>query len=501
MTLIELLVTIVMLGLVAAVVAAAISVIFRSEASVNTAVAESQDTRQGVNYFPLDVESGSYLVREFRAVNGGNGGDRGTGCSDAPGATENILRIDLTDRRIAYRPVLTAGSARLDRYVCVLSSGVWTDESVVNIADSLDRTAPSIASAEVVAKDPSVDISQRQVRSVKLSLAQEGVVRVLTATPRTEAPFAAVGACGSDPLSATSHIDTFVQGDVHLNGTNVKSALAVGGKLSWAGSNPQVASASLSNIPTVPSQSGTYLFADSVNWAASTGSLGVQSSGNVVIRQQDWSSATAGSNWTTFATAAPGGADIKSNAKPTAAAPIDYSAAFVELQACSDLLASLPDGCSGCAAFVDLETSNGKVWPGTASGNNNPTLKIRKDVANVLNMTEQNLIEMAGGQIKLEPQDLKTDWPLVINVATGANVTFQPPDIQAGGNTPIYIIWNFPNATTVNIVGRTMRGTIFAPYAAVTSNQSIEGGVVAKKFTMSGSTLNDVRAFDGRFIW
>ena len=66
-TLVELILVVVMLGLVTGVIAAAVIVFIKSEDGVVATAAESQDTRQVVNYFPLDIESG----RGVSVVSGG----------------------------------------------------------------------------------------------------------------------------------------------------------------------------------------------------------------------------------------------------------------------------------------------------------------------------------------------------------------------------------------------------------------------------------------------
>ena len=44
-------------------------------------------------------------------------------------------------------------------------------------------------------------------------------------------------------------------------------------------------------------------------------------------------------------------------------------------------------------------------------------------------------------------------------------------------------------------------GTLFAPYAHVTASAKIEGGVIARSFDFSGSSINPSRSFDGIVTW
>ena len=499
-TLVELVVVVVIIGLLTTVIAAAVSVVYRSDSAVSTVVGESHDTQQLVNYFPLDVQSGTDVAADFFTLDGGAHGDPGSGCSDI--GNDNVLRIDLADRRIAYRLVITPDDAELDRYDCRLAGLVWEEVSVVNIADSLDTTAAEIVSTSLVVDDPlATDPEEQRVRLVRLQYSHTRELRSIQAAPRVEPLSASAGECGSDPLSATRAMDTFVEADVHLHGTNVKSTLGVGGSLSFEGTGSRVASASVGQIPQVAGHENVYLFAGSINWGASENTLDLNS-GDAMIFDGNFDLQPQGSNWRLVDPTFASSATVRLSNPPILAPappPIDFGEAFVELQACSDLLASLPAGCDfACAEHVGLITTSGGAYPGTA-GDPDPTLVLVDGKANVLNIPEANLAQL--DSIKFEAIKPAQTIPLVINVASGASITFTPPQIQAAGNLPIYIIWNFPNATSVSIVGSTLRGTVFAPYATVTSTQSIEGGVVARRFVMSGSSLNDVRAFDGFFSW
>ncbi len=96
LTLVELIVTVALIGLAMTVVAAAIVVIFRTEEGVIVSTAESHRTQQVVSYLPLDIESGPRRASAYRASIGGAVGDHGTGCDEL--GNENVLRIDVADR-------------------------------------------------------------------------------------------------------------------------------------------------------------------------------------------------------------------------------------------------------------------------------------------------------------------------------------------------------------------------------------------------------------------
>ena len=75
-TFVEMLITVTLIALVAAVVSAAVIVILRSQDGVVASTAESHDTRQVVSYLPLDIESGPSRADAYRAATGGDPGDR-----------------------------------------------------------------------------------------------------------------------------------------------------------------------------------------------------------------------------------------------------------------------------------------------------------------------------------------------------------------------------------------------------------------------------------------
>ncbi len=515
LTLVELIVTIALLGLLATVIAAAITVIFRSEGGVARLTAESHDTQQVVSYLPLDVESGPSRASAYRATSGGQPGDRGSGCADV--GNDNILRIDITDRRldlvdrrVAYQLITSGTTARIDRFVCEFDGSNWNSVSEVNVADALDTSASPIASATVRVSNPAAAPTDQQVVAVDLAYAQAGTTESVTAAPREEKPLSTSGLCGTDPLSATRNIDTFVEGDVHLNGTAVKSALFIGGALSFEG-NPEVAQAS-PNPPDLGTGSpfnNTGLMAGTVAWSSSSQRLRVRAGMDVVIQDNGYGASSLPSGPVSQSGSQPeiqlmgsGGSVIPGVGTEL---PVPAGAAFIKLRACSDRLAQLPDSCNngGCSDHVALPPG----YPGTAAAPGPQlALGLTVGVANVFNIDEVNLLNLQNIQLNVGSSTISQTTPLVINVgsAVGGTINFKPPTIAGSGSTAIHVIWNFPNAKFVNLTGGggdQLRGTIMAPYSRVTSTITIEGGVIANSFIMSGPSLNDVRSFYGVFGW
>ncbi|MFD1816210.1 collagen-binding domain-containing protein, partial [Pseudarcicella hirudinis] len=137
------------------------------------------------------------------------------------------------------------------------------------------------------------------------------------------------------------------------------------------------------------------------------------------------------------------------------------------------------------ASAVTMSGATNNVTLNFSNGSDKPKITIASGQTNVLNVT--------GAQLKsyteLNFQNAPTaSSPLIINVdiSGGAfdwNTTFN--QIGSLQNTDgRYILYNFYNATSVNINTGTLIGTIFAPNASVTktSSSNIEGQVVAKTY-------------------
>ena len=509
-TLVEVLLTVVMMGLVTAVIAAAIIVVFRSQDGVVSSTAESHDTRQIVSYVPLDIASGPRRAEAYRAgivAGSPSGADRGTGCDEA--GNENVLRIDVTDRRldevdrrIAYRVVPTTDQARIDRYVCIYDedSASWTTESVLNVADALDPDASPIAEAEVVVSNPGDPLAQQIVSNVVVRYVQRGDAESITAAPREEQPLSNDGVCDKEPLEAAQNMATFFERDVTLNNTEVKGALYVGGILTFHNSNVAQA-VPPSPTPPVPSDLG--LLAGSVNWAGSTGVLDVKPQRGLIIEDNGYHVVPqSGARWVVASPTSGNsprivlgsGAVITPGAADPVVPPVD---AFTTLRACSDRLAGLPDSCNNgtCADHVGVSGSIGS----------NLRFTLTDGIANVLNITEATLMQLQSEGLDFTTgRTPRADRPLIINVASapGGTVTFEPPDLQGAGTSASFVLWNFPNAGTVNLLsGDRLYGTILAPYGHVNSDTDVEGGVIARSFVINDSTLHDVRYFEGTLDW
>jgi choice-of-anchor A domain-containing protein len=305
-----------------------------------------------------------------------------------------------------------------------------------------------------------------------------------------------------DPLSATADFDAFIEGDVHLIGTAVKSRLYVGRTLWFEGTVDVAQTGSLPLIDVPDPHRNLGLLAGSVDWTNSTGTLTVVNGKDVLVEHGQYASDADGPMTAPVGPSAAivlqgsGGQVLTPGVDPV----IAPGTAFASLRACSDRLAELPDSCnnSTCAAHVDLPDD----YVGTTE---DPTLHLTPNVANAFNIDVANLGQLQGLDIDFAAShQVNATTPLIINVASapGATVEFEAPRVQGSGSSTVHIIWNFPNAGLVRLLaGDGLRGTLMAPYAAVEAWADIEGGVIAQHLTMHGGSLSQERRFDGTFAW
>lgn len=500
-TVIEIVMTIAILGIITSVVFGGIGVIFASKDGVSTRVAEAHDLQQLISYLPSDVQAGPL---EVAAYSTSTSGASGSGCS--PDGSDNVLRIVDGESSTAYTVIDEGtGVARLDRYRC--SGGAVVD--VVNIADRLVVSAETEpASAEVVLKADTTGVPE--VDHVILSLNQTTGDSQVSASPRSEPMLAAPvtgGDCSNDPMEETLGFATFVRSDVHLtNNPQIKWASGIGGSLSFANSASIGQNInSDAELPTV-TPFGTALYIGRVDWARSSGTLTMHSNRDVVI--DDRSNTTIAANgksawWLTGNSSDPKiSANGQSDILPIDE-EIDFENAFATLRACSLAMAQLPNaGCAGCAVHLEILDQNGSgPYPGVASGTN-MKLQLTPGKANVLNISAADFAAMGNMSFVSSQPDQNT--PLIVNIMDSGRVVLPRFPNQGGiGNWVKSTIWNFPNATEVVMQSGNdgVWGTVFAPQAHVVSSVKIEGGVVAASWDHDAREVNGPRVFTGSIAW
>jgi len=93
--------------------------------------------------------------------------------------------------------------------------------------------------------------------------------------------------------------------------------------------------------------------------------------------------------------------------------------------------------------------------------------------------------QLANGTFNLPTYASSTNSKTLIVNVSGANVTFGANEVGNGSLVQQNIIWNFMDATTVN-VNTAVYGSILAPKATIGGNSPINGSVIAKVFQSNG---------------
>ncbi|TDT15462.1 choice-of-anchor A domain-containing protein [Ilumatobacter fluminis] len=500
--LIEIVVTIGLIGILSVSLLAAIGVIFRTEDGVATMVTESHDVQQAVNYVARDIQSGPASPLAYRTA---AHLDVGSGCSAS--GTDNILRIDYGTTFVAYRVENTTDTnARLDRYECNSDGSV---REVINIADHLvDDGTVSPASANLLVKG--VPAGAPEVDRVVIELQQSGGPQRLSGSPRAENQLAdavVAGDCTADPLEETLGFSTFIKGDVRFtNGPQIKWTSGIGGSLSFTGGvNVGQNINSDDELPSIE-PFGTALYVHRVDWASTTGTLTMHSNKDMVIDDRSNTYIPGSAKSAYQLNGSPSNGEIRANGQSRIFPiddEIDFDNAFEVLRSCSIALAHLPDtSCSNCAVHLEILDQNGSgPYPGVSAGTN-MKLRMVPGKVNVLNVAAADFVRMKNMSfIGTSPGP---NEPLIVNITDSGVVTLDDYPGQGGiGSWVTSTLWNFPNASEVHLLSNNddVWGTIFAPLAHVHSEVKIEGGVVARSWTHDSREVNGPRVFSGTIDW
>lgn len=114
----------------------------------------------------------------------------------------------------------------------------------------------------------------------------------------------------------------------------------------------------------------------------------------------------------------------------------------------------------------------------------NPSVTLVAGATNVLNVTAAQLAALPSLTFNGPPPSAQS--PLLINVSGSAYAGPIPNLAGVSGVNAPYMLWNFPDATTVDITGNhSVEGTLYAPIADVNwqSTANVEGNVIASNFT------------------
>lgn len=174
-----------------------------------------------------------------------------------------------------------------------------------------------------------------------------------------------------------------------------------------------------------------------------------------------------------------------------AVAPAPTDEEFDRLRACSAAVGGLPEAClaAGCAQHVDADLVDGGL-----------SLLLGPTGAQVLNIPVSVLNE---GIVEIEGGPLSPDRPLIVNVIAGEDGVVNDLTLPAlaGMGAPEHVLINLPNATEVTVTGG-VDGFLLAPFAHVTTNGVITGGIAAESWTAAdGAAGSSAVPFLGQIQW
>lgn len=296
-------------------------------------------------------------------------------------------------------------------------------------------------------------------------------------------------ATGSVPIGNpfswnNSKFSLMTEGDVSINGTLLYAALAVGGDLRW-GAGGRIGG----NDPGGFAYNGkaiTLVVNGRAQFDQSAATLDV-ATGHVVIGDlsNGKSLPSGGANCfvpLTASTCTDRRISMLDGGTVASAKPIDFPAASDAFRKTARGLASLPGTCVDAAGALLRNEANSAPW--TAG---NYMLLLTADKINVLSLSAAQVASLSTRPSGASSTPTRTA-PLVVNVTDGGAVTIKPT-IFADGNAASYIVWNFPNATSVRLTDE-LWGSIYAPNATVTLDTKVNGVVIAKS-AVGGNTSVD----------
>jgi choice-of-anchor A domain-containing protein len=294
---------------------------------------------------------------------------------------------------------------------------------------------------------------------------------------------------------ANSGFLVFVEGDVQLNADEAEGTIALGGDLSFNSAyNIAAGAVPPETIVTAPDGRPVYLYVGGgIDWPDNDGLI-LRVLNNGYAKVGDTGTYTASSTdqngaagaWHIFEPDASYesqpriegtiGQSPESIAEPVPAGVLDIGGAFGLYR---DTTAQL----GLCTPTIDLTDSTGAAitppYPVGGSG----ALRLVPGQTNVFEIAADDLARL--GEISFPDGGPSPDTPLLVNV-TGETFVGNTPNLAgiASANAP-FMLWNFPDATSVTVTGGdSIEGTLYAPNAVLNwqVTQNIEGNVIAAEF-------------------
>jgi choice-of-anchor A domain-containing protein len=340
-------------------------------------------------------------------------------------------------------------------------------------------------------------VLRRRAGLTAAALALPAVVLSLSAAPAGAADVAPVNPVSVpvDGHPANQGFLVFVEGDVELAADEAEGTLAAGGDLAFGTSYNIGAGNPPTNALTLPGEAlPTYLYVGGgIRFPADRSAvLRVLNGGLTHVADVstydafdtdqngasiDYRLAPEGTTAETFprieGTVQQPAASIPTTADPSV---LDFGASFARYRSLSADLGT-------CGATTTLQDASGAplrtpVAPGTAA-----YADVRPGVTNVLTVDAADLDALNLLTFDGLPGPSS---PLVVNV-TGTAFDGSVPNLAnlTNAHAP-FVLWNFPQATTVHVTGAdVLEGTIYAPRADLRWDvtQNVEGNVIAASFT------------------
>ncbi|ROS75155.1 choice-of-anchor A domain-containing protein [Curtobacterium sp. PhB130] len=297
-----------------------------------------------------------------------------------------------------------------------------------------------------------------------------------------------------DGHAANQGFLVFVQGDVALSADEAEGTVAAGGDLAFDTDYNIAAGSVPIGAPTLPGDDRpTYLYVQGgVQFPADSGAILRVLNGGLthVGDTSTYDAFDADQNGASIAyRIAPEGGTAESIpriegtvAEPAATVPrladpsvLDFDASFTRYRALSTDIGT-------CPATTTLADDEGTPVTSPVPDGSAARVAIRPGVTNVLTVSAADLDAL--GQLTFDGLP-RSDSPLVVNV-TGTSFDGSIPNLAnlTNGQAP-FVLWNFPDATTVHVTGAdALEGTIYAPRALLQWDvtQNIEGNVIAASF-------------------
>jgi choice-of-anchor A domain-containing protein len=295
---------------------------------------------------------------------------------------------------------------------------------------------------------------------------------------------------------ANSGFLVFVEGNVALNADESEGTLAAGGNLSFNSTYNIAAHTPMNSTFTAPGDSGpTYLYVGGgMAWTGSQvlrvlngGFTKIADSSTYTARNRDQNNAQVN-----YRVVKPGAAydstpriEGTTNAQSPESVSTPVPSSLIDMAGAFTLYRQLTTQIGECPSNVVLTDPNGGSSPISQpySSGARGRLTLTQGATNVLQMSTTDLANLSEITFVNQPS---ASTPLVVNV-TGSSFNGNIPNLAGiGGSQAPYIIWNFPQATSIVVNGgASIEGTIYAPNAALNwrPTQNVEGNIIAKSFT------------------